>query len=351
MSYLIIMNPEGGTMSKTIKNSKPKLDFCDVLIEPALGNVFSRSLVNLNIFCDIENCTHNVGIPIIAANMDSVGTMSMARVLCQYDCWTALHKHYTMDNLIKFFSEENPITLNRTFYSLGITDEDIEKYDQVCKYSKKLVQHVCIDIANGYTKKFIDKIKKIKEINPTALIMAGNVVTPSGTVALIKAGVQIVKIGIGGGAACKTRSVTGIGYPQFSAVLECGQAAEDHNGMICSDGGCSSSGDIAKAFAAGSNWVMLGNMLAGHEESEMQCINGEYDFYGMSSDKAMNKYSHKHIYRASEGHELKIKAKGSVSSTIQEIMGGLRSACTYVGAKNLGELYYKSNFILVNRGK
>lgn len=152
-------------------------------------------------------------------------------------------------------------------------------------------------------------------------------------------------------SACKTRMVTGIGYPQFSAILECGKVAEDHGGMICSDGGCSSSGDIAKAFAGGANWVMLGNMLAGHTESEMQCVNGEYDFYGMSSDKAMNKYSHKHIYRASEGHELKIKAKGSVASTIQEIMGGLRSACTYVGAKDLIELYHKSNFILVNRGK
>ena len=152
-------------------------------------------------------------------------------------------------------------------------------------------------------------------------------------------------------SACKTREVTGVGYPQLSVVFECGQVAEEYGAMICSDGGCKSSGDVAKAFAGGATWVMLGNLLAGHEESEKECVNGKYDFYGMSSNKAMNTHSKKHNYRASEGYELKIDSKGSVSSTIQEILGGLRSACTYVGAKDLCELYDKSNFILVNRGK
>lgn len=219
-------------MSKKIKNTEPKLDFCDVLIEPALGNVFSRSLVNLNIFRKVDDHITNFGVPIIASNMDSVGTMSMTRVLSHYDCWTTLHKYYTMDDLVRFFSEEKQIILNRTFYSLGITDEDIAKYDQVCKYSSSNIKYICIDIANGYTGKFIEKIKQIKDINPQAFIMAGNVATPSGTVALIKAGVNIVKIGIGPGCFVSgTLISTELGFKKIEDVI-IGDMVYTHTGKL-----------------------------------------------------------------------------------------------------------------------
>lgn len=327
-------------MYKTVRNTTPKLDFRDVLIEPIPGDIPSRSSVNLS---------GEKGVPIIAANMDTVGTMSMARELAKHDCWTALHKHYKEWMLVDFFSKEDPKTVDRTFYTLGITDEDIAKYKSVLK-QVGTIKNVCIDVANGYTSLFLDKVKEIININPSAYIMAGNVVTPIGVKNLAKAGVKNIKIGIGPGSLCHTRQVTGVGYPQMSAILECSATAKSEGVNICSDGGCQTSGDIAKAFAGGANWVMVGGILAGHTESEQEPDeDGNYEVYGMSSNKAMSKYGIKQSYRASEGKEIKVHNKGSVSHTISEILGGLRSSFVYVGADDLQSFYKRSNLILVNR--
>ena len=215
---------------------------------------------------------------------------------------------------------------------------------------------ICLDVANGYTERFFDYVKEVRKRHPNKVIMAGNVATPDMTEALILAGADIVKVGIGPGSACMTRAMTGIGYPQLSAIIECADAAHGLSGLICADGGCRMPGDVSKAFAAGADFVMLGGMLAGHTE----CLSSEQlaalkpgdskvEYYGMSSDVAMNKYSGgvaKH--RASEGRVVAVDYKGDVSNTVQDILGGVRSACTYVGAAKLKEFSKRATFVIKN---
>jgi GMP reductase len=208
---------------------------------------------------------------------------------------------------------------------------------------------VCIDVANGYTQAFVEFIKKFRERYPSVILMAGNVVTPEMTEELILAGVDIVKVGIGPGSVCTTRKMTGIGYPQLSAVIECADAAHGLRGHIIADGGCSVPGDIVKAFAAGADFVMLGGMLAGHKEGGASSF-GDNRFYGMSSDTAMDLHNGGVAnYRASEGKTVEIPYRGEVSRTIQDILGGLRSACTYVGASELKELSKRTTFVRVTQ--
>ena len=182
----------------------------------------------------------------------------------------------------------------------------------------------------------------------------GNVVTGDMTEELVLAGADIVKVGIGPGSVCTTRKMTGVGYPQLSAVIECADAAHGLKGRICSDGGCTRPGDVAKAFGGGADFVMLGGMFAGHEESggETEIINGKKmrGFYGMSSKNAMDKYSGGVAkYRAAEGKFVWIEDRGPVEQTCQDILGGVRSACTYVGAKRLKELTMRTTFVRVSQ--
>ena len=174
------------------------------------------------------------------------------------------------------------------------------------------------------------------------------------TEALILAGADIVKVGIGPGSVCTTRKVAGVGYPQLSAIAECSDAAHGLNGHVKSDGGCSSPGDVSKAFAAGADFVMLGGMLAGHDESGGELIEGddgeEYkSFYGMSSAKAMEThYGEVAKHRAPEGKEVRVPYRGPLEVTIQSILGGLRSACSYVGARRIKDLPKCTTFIRVS---
>jgi GMP reductase len=160
-------------------------------------------------------------------------------------------------------------------------------------------------------------------------------------------------VGIGPGSVCTTRVKTGVGYPQLSAIIECADAAHGLGGLIISDGGCTTPGDVAKAFGAGADFVMLGGMLAGHEECGGELIekNGQqYSlFYGMSSATAMEK----HVggiadYRASEGKTAEVPFRGKVENTVLDILGGIRSTCTYVGAAHLKELSKRTTFIRVS---
>jgi GMP reductase len=208
---------------------------------------------------------------------------------------------------------------------------------------------VCIDVANGYTQSFVDFIKEFRQWYPDVVLMAGNVVTPEMTEELILAGVDIVKVGIGPGSVCTTRKKTGVGYPQLSAVIECADAAHGLQGHIIADGGCSVPGDVVKAFAAGADFVMLGGMLAGHKEGGASPF-GENKFYGMSSDTAMDLHNGGVAnYRASEGKTVEIPYRGEVKHTMQDILGGLRSACTYVGASELKELSKRATFVRVTQ--
>lgn len=330
-----------------------KLDFKDVLIRPKRSTLTSRSEVDISReFVFLHSQKKYKGIPIVAANMDTTGTIEMARALARHQLSVALHKHYSDEELLAFFAAQTPSP--PSFYSMGITQPDYDKFCRIMKQSGDTIQYVCVDVANGYTKAFIRFIHKLREAFPDIIIMAGNVVTGEMTEELILDGVDIVKVGIGPGSVCTTRRMSGVGYPQLSAIIECADAAHGLHGLICADGGCTSPGDLAKAFGAGADFIMLGGMLAGHDEcgSDLIEVNGvkKMRFYGMSSREAMEKYAGGVAeYRAAEGKEVLLDYRGPVENTVQEILGGVRSACTYVGARQLKELSKRTTFIRVSQ--
>jgi GMP reductase len=330
-----------------------KLDFKDVLIRPKRSTLTSRSDVDIaRQFSFRHGKEAYDGIPIIAANMDSTGTFEMASALAPLGLSVALHKHYAVAEYVAFFR-----TLTRksaAFYSIGITRADEEKFGQVMQAAGDHIGYVCLDVANGYHENFATFVARIRETYPHLVIMAGNVVTGEMAEELILDGADIVKVGIGPGSVCTTRKMTGIGYPQLSAIIECADAAHGLGGLICADGGCTSPGDLAKAFGGGADFIMLGGMLAGHDECMGETVEQDgvkkLRFYGMSSRAAMDKHAGGVAnYRAAEGKEVLLEARGPVDNTLQEILGGVRSACTYVGAHKLRELSKRTTFIRVAR--
>jgi GMP reductase len=290
-------------------------------------------------------------VPIVASNMDTVGTLAMAEALGP-EMLTCLHKYYSEDQLIRFFGDE--AHCSGAFFTLGLKDDEFEKLRAV--KAKADVRLVCVDAANGYTKYFVEHVKRIRETFPGLTIMAGNVATPDMVQELLISGAaDIVKIGIGPGSVCTTRRTTGVGYPQLSAIIECADAAHGLRGHVCADGGCRYPGDVVKAFAAGADFVMLGGMLAGHDECEGDWIEEDgrrvaLKFYGMSSLEALDKYAGgRRDYRACEGRAVSVPYKGPVKETVQEITGGIRSACAYVGATRLKDLSKCTTFVICHR--
>lgn len=329
-----------------------KLGFKDVLIRPKRSNLKSRSDVDLQRNYLFLYAKHRwQGVPVIAANMDTVGTFSMAKALAKVDVLTAIHKHYTIEQWQHFIQHSSPEVLRHILVSTGTSESDFKKLQHIFSLSSEL-NFICLDVANGYSEYFVAFLRKLREAFPDKVICAGNVVTGEMVEELILSGADIVKVGIGPGSVCTTRIKTGVGYPQLSAVIECADAAHGLGGQIISDGGCTIPGDVAKAFGGGADFVMLGGMLAAHEECEGRIIEQDGKtymlFYGMSSETAMNRHSGGvATYRAAEGKTVKILFRGSVESTILDILGGLRSACTYVGAAKLKELTKRTTFIRV----
>lgn len=342
-------------------DNDPKLDFDDVLIRPKRSELGSRKDVELTrSYTFLHSKEYYEGIPIIAANMDTVGTFEMAHALAKEGLGTALHKHYSNDELDTFFNT-GTLAEYSTFYSMGILDKDRNNLRRFMKKTGMEPTFLCIDVANGYSERFARVISEIREELPTATIMAGNVVTAEMTEQLILSGADIVKVGIGPGSVCTTRKMTGVGYPQLSAIIECSDAAHGLGGLVCADGGCKVPGDVAKAFAAGADFVMLGGMFAGHDECGGQKmdipdppgsgnVKTVMEYYGMSSKEAMDKHSGGVAeYRASEGKRVDVPYRGKVENTVKEILGGLRSACTYTGARRLKDLSKCTTFVKVNR--
>ena len=352
-----------------------KLDYKDVLIRPKRSTLKSRSEVSLERRTKFRNYEppfpHNTedyhydGVPIMAANMDGVGTMEMADVLATGKIFTCLVKTYTAEELIKYFYGDG---LDRTDYvamSIGTGESDYNKLEQVYEKCEDNLKYVCMDIANGYSDHFAAHVRKVRAKFPDLVIIAGNVVTREMTEELILSGADIVKVGIGPGSVCTTRIQTGVGYPQLSAVIECADAAHGLGGHIIADGGCTCPGDVAKAFAAGADFVMLGGMLAGHDEGGGEVITKRYltnemnsdgspvveekqfvQFYGMSSESANDKhFGGLKNYRSSEGRTVLVPYRGPVARTVQEILGGVRSTCTYAGAKKIKQLPKCATFI------
>lgn len=330
-----------------------KLGFKDVMIRPKRSTLKSRKQVSLDReFKFLHSTTTWSGIPIIAANMDTVGTFEMAETLSKNKLFTAIHKHYSVDEWHSFLNKTTVKDIEDFIaVSTGISKNDAEKLSSILSAHPKL-KFICIDVANGYSEYFAEFVKQTRSNYPEKVIIAGNVVTGEMVEELLLSGADIVKVGIGPGSVCTTRVKTGVGYPQLSAIIECADAAHGLGGQIISDGGCAIPGDIAKAFGAGADFVMLGGMLAGHNESGGEIIdkNGKSfkRFYGMSSAVAMKK----HVggvaeYRASEGKAVDVPYRGDVENTLQDILGGLRSTCTYVGAARLKELTKRTTFIRV----
>lgn len=344
--------------------SDVKLDFEDVLLVPQRSSLSTRAEVILEREYRFPHSKREwTGIGVISANMDAVGTFAMAKELAKHNMLTALHKHYPEDELVNFF-HENPELQNNVFYTVGSSEEDWKKLIRVRMELFKrggpwtldeFPKFLNIDVANGYTETFVDSVKKYRKEYPDTVIMAGTVVTANMTEELILSGADIARIGIGGGSCCITRLVAGVGVPQLSAVDECSFAAHGNpRGHVCSDGGCAYPGDVVKAFAVGADFVMLGGMFSGTDECSGDWVekNGEkyLKFYGMSSKDAQLKYNGGLAsHRASEGKTVYVKYKGPASDVVQEILGGLRSACTYVGANRLKDLPKCAKFIKVNR--
>ena len=328
-----------------------KLDFKDVLIRPKRSTLGSRSEVLLERTFKFVNSNQTwTGIPIMTANMDTTGTFEMYDVLSKYKMLTCFHKHYTVRNFI-----DRSKTLNREYYILssGIGDEDYKKLQMLITILDP--KFVCIDVANGYSHKFLDFVKKVRNTYPKLILIGGNIVTREMVEELtLNGGLDICKIGIGNGSVCTTRIQTGVGYPQLSAVIECSDAAHGIDSHIISDGGVSCAGDVAKAFGGGADFIMSGSLFAGHDESagDIVEIDGKKfkEFYGMSSSNAMNKYNGGVAkYRSAEGKCVRVPYKGKVEDTIQSILGGIRSTMTYIGAKHLKNLSKCTTFIRVNR--
>ncbi|XP_046767356.1 GMP reductase 1 isoform X1 [Gallus gallus] len=292
------------------------------------------------------------GIPIIVANMDTVGTFEMAVVMAKHAMFTAIHKHYSLEEW-KLFAANHPECLEHVAASSGSGKADLDKLTSILEAIPP-IRYICLDVANGYSEHFVTFVKSVRALFPNHTIMAGNVVTGEMVEELILSGADIIKVGIGPGSVCTTRIKTGVGYPQLSAVIECADSAHGLKGHIISDGGCSCPGDVAKAFGAGADFVMLGGMFAGHDQCAGEIIekNGKKVklFYGMSSDTAMKKHAGGVAeYRASEGRTVEVPYKGDVELTILDILGGLRSTCTYVGAAKLKELSRRTTFIRVTQ--
>lgn len=328
-----------------------KLGYDDVMIRPKRSKTASRQLVDLTrTYIGLNSGQKISGVPIIAANMDTVGTMEMAMSLAKHQMFTCLHKFYDSEELIKFWGD-NPAS-DYTFYTTGITSQDLKKLKFIQGSGIK-IKNICVDVANGYTEVFQNKVKEIRNAFPDSLIMAGNVVTPEMVQELLISGAaDIIKVGIGPGSVCNTRIVAGVGYPQLSAVIECAEAAHGLGGLICADGGCREPHHINKAFGGGADFVMLGGKFAGCDECGGEWSYSEsgekksLKFYGMSSKEAMTKYNGGMAsYRASEGACIEVPYKGPVQDTVEYILGGLRSACSYVGAKKLKDLSKCTTFV------
>lgn len=329
-----------------------KLGFKDVMIRPKRSTLKTRSAVDLEReFTFLHSKKVWRGVPVIAANMDTVGTFGMAMALTAGKMLTAIHKHYSIDEWTTFLQSQPDEIYQYIAVSTGTGKADADKLELLLNRFPG-VNFICIDVANGYSEHFVQFVKETRSRYPGKTIIAGNVVTGEMVEELLLAGADMIKVGIGPGSVCTTRVKTGVGYPQLSAIIECADAAHGLGGQIISDGGCKVPGDVAKAFGAGADFVMLGGMLAGHDESGGEVIEENSEkfklFYGMSSKTAMDKHAGGVAnYRASEGKTVKVPYRGPVAGTISDLLGGIRSTCTYVGAARLKELTKRTTFIRV----
>ena len=334
-------------------NQDPKLNYEDVLLQPKRSTLQSRRDVDMTRKFTFRNSSKVMNFtPIFASNMDGVGTFSMAKILQEYKMMTVITKTTTpkqwreaVGGGVRLQSVSVCTGTNKMF------DDDAEDYTNMQEILKSFpdVKMITIDVANAYHQNMVGFVQRVREEYPDKVIVAGNVVTPEMTEELIINGADVVKIGIGPGSVCTTRTMAGVGVPQFSAILECADAANGVDGHIMADGGCTQPGDIAKALGGGAHMVMIGGMLAGHDESEIEVVDGQREFYGMSSDRAREVHGkRKDGYRGNEGRLIHLPDRGPVKNTVEDILGGVRSACTYIGARRLKDMPKCATFVTTN---
>lgn len=329
-------------------SDKVYLDYDDVLLVPQRSSLCSRDAVDLLREYKFRHSPIELkATGVIAANMDTIGTYEMAKALREYNMLTALHKYYSPFSYKEWFSSEES---RFTFYTMGLSKDDFDNLILLCD-KVGFIPMICIEAANGYTTEFVNIVKKVREYFTESVIMAGNVATPNMVEELILSGADIVKIGIGPGLACKTRVKTGVGVPQLSAIDECSYAAHGLRGHICADGGIRTAGDVCKAFAAGADFVMIGSMFAGTDESACPTLDdGNTAYYGMSSDEFNERRGIIRVgQKTSEGTMIEIPKKGSVKEVAQDIIGGLASCCTYLGCHRIKDMPRAGQFVRVNR--
>ena len=334
-------------------NYDAKLNFEDVLLQPKRSTLSSRKDVDMTRNFTFRNSGKQMNfLPIFASNMDGVGTFSMAKVLQEYKMMTVITKTTGIEEWRKAVG--NGVRLQSVSVCTGTNvmwDKEAQDWKTMQEVLKSFpdIKMITVDVANAYHQNMVDFIAKVRDQYPTKIIVAGNVVTPEMTEELIINGADVVKIGIGPGSVCTTRTMTGVGGPQFSAILDCADAANGVDGHIMADGGCVFPGDIAKAFGGGAHMVMIGGMLAGHDESEQEVVDGKIEFYGMSSDRAREKHGkRKDGYRGNEGRLISLPYRGPVQGTVEDILGGVRSACTYIGARRLKDMPKCASFVTTN---
>ena len=334
-------------------NYDAKLNFEDVLLQPKRSTLTSRRDVDMTRKFTFRNSQKVMNFtPIFASNMDGVGTFSMAKVLQEHKMMTVITKTTTIDQWKEAVG--SGVRLQSVSVCTGtnkVFDDDAEDYRNMQEVLKSFpdVKMITIDVANAYHQNMVEFVKRVREEYPDKVIIAGNVVTPEMTEELIINGADVVKIGIGPGSVCTTRTMAGVGVPQFSAILDCADAANGVDGHIMADGGCTQPGDIAKALGGGAHMVMIGGMLAGHNESEVEAVDGKREFYGMSSDRAREVHGkRKDGYRGNEGRLVSLPDRGPVDETVEDILGGVRSACTYIGARRLKDMPKCASFVTTN---
>jgi len=325
-----------------------KLDYKDVLFKPKRSKLESRRDVDLTRTFKFHYGNEWTGVPIMASNMDGVGTFEMAKVLQEHKMITVMRKHYTVDDWTKNAKGVKMKYLSVCTDTGVIWDPDAPDFATMKAVLAMYpdIKFITVDVANAYHENYADFISRVRDAYPDKTIIAGNVISAEMTEELIIKGADIVKCGIGPGSVCTTRLMTGVGVPQLSGIIECADAANGIGGHIIADGGCVYPGDVSKAFGAGAHFTMLGGMLAGHDESEGEVVNGKIQFYGMSSDAAMATHgTRKDGYRGAEGKVVELPHKGPVEATVVEILGGLRSTCTYIGAKRIKDMPKCTTFV------
>ncbi len=316
------------------------LTFDDVLLVPNKSTMRSRRdpLLTTRI---TKKITKN--LPVISANMDTITEKEMVIAIDQIGGFAILHRFMSIENQIEQVKEIIKAGVTEFSASIGVQDSDWERAEALVEYG---VPVLTVDIAHGHSLAMLEVIEKIKNKWSHIEVIAGNVATSFGTMDLINAGADAIKVGIGPGSMCTTRVITGCGMPQMTAVAMCSLEADKYDVPVIADGGIKTSGDIVKALSSGAASVMLGSLLSGTLETPGLIEKGHKLYRGMASKSAQASWrGGVPKGMAAEGESTKIPVKGPVSQVVEELMGGLRSGMTYLNAASISEIRDNANFM------